>query len=161
MNKTSSSGSLFVSIFGTIVLIFGIVEFAILGRYGMEGVCWGPLEMSGMWLWWTGIILATAGIMYMSSASNFSTNIHQLAKAVVASIMIWVVAGMALFDKVAGSIPGEETWVNSPADFLAGSGAPFTPAVYLLPVSLVIIYFIRQRHHLQREESRGVVTETK
>ena len=145
MNKTSRSESLFVSIFGTIVLIFGIVEFAVLGRYGMEGVCWGPLEMSGMWLWWTGIILVTAGIMYISSANNFATSIHQLAKSVVASIMIWVVAGLALFDKVAGSIPGEETWVNSPVDFLASCGAPFTPAVYLLPVSLVIIYFIRQR----------------
>ncbi|MCD6453143.1 MAG: hypothetical protein J7K77_02530 [Dehalococcoidales bacterium] len=146
MRKISTAGSVFVSVFGIIVLVFGIMEFVVLGRYGVEGVCWGPLEMSGMWLWWTGIILVGAGIMYMSSANNFESNIHQLAKSVVASIMIWIMAGMAIFDKVAGSIPGEEVWVNPPADFLAGCGPPFTPAIFLLPVSLVIIYFIRQRH---------------
>jgi len=82
--------------------------------------------------------------MYLSSATNFM-DIRQLAKSVVASIMIWIVAGMAIFDKVASSIPGEETWVNSPRDFLAGCGPPYTPAIYLLPLSLAIIYFIRQR----------------
>ena len=144
MNEKSRSGSIYASIFGTIVLGFGIVELVVIGTTGMEGVCWGPLEMSGMWLWWTGIIFASAGIMYLSSATNFM-DIRQLAKAVVASIMIWIVAGMAIFDKVASSIPGEETWVNSPGDFLAGCGPPYTPAIYLLPLSLAIIYFIRQR----------------
>ena len=144
MDRKSRAGSIYVYIFGAIVLGFGVVEFVVLGRYGMEGVCWGPLEMSGMWLWWTGIIFAAAGIMYLSCANNFM-NIRQLAKSVVASIMIWIVAGMAIFDKVTTSIPGEETWVHSPADFLAGCAPPFTPAIYLLPLSLVIIYFIRQR----------------
>jgi len=144
MNKKSRSGSIYASICGAIVLGFGIVELVVIGTTGMEGVYWGPLEMSGMWLWWTGIIFVSAGIMYVSSATNFM-DIRQLAKSVVASIMIWIVAGMAIFDKVASSIPGEETWVNSPADFLAGCGPPYTPAIYLLPLSLVIIYFIRQR----------------
>lgn len=144
MNEKSRSGSIYASIFGTIVLGFGIVELVVIGTTGMEGVSWGPLEMSGMWLWWTGIIFVSAGIMYVSSATNFM-DIRQLAKAVVASIMIWIVAGMAIFDKVASSIPGEETWVNSPGDFLAGCGPPYTPAIYLLPLSLAIIYFIRQR----------------
>lgn len=144
MNEKSRSGSIYASIFGTIVLGFGIVELVVIGTTGMEGVCWGPLEMSGMWLWWTGIIFVSAGIMYLSSATNFM-DIRQLAKSVVASIMIWIVAGMAIFDKVASSIPGEETWVNSPGDFLAGCGPPYTPAIYLLPLSLAIIYFIRQR----------------
>ncbi len=144
MNKKSRSGSIYASICGAIVLGFGIVELVVIGTTGMEGVCWGPLEMSGMWLWWTGIIFVSAGIMYLSSATNFM-DIRQLAKSVVASIMIWIVAGMAIFDKVASSIPGEETWVNSPGDFLAGCGPPYTPAIYLLPLSLVIIYFIRER----------------
>ncbi len=144
MNKKSRSGSIYASFFGAIVLGFGIVELVVIGTTGMEGVCWGPLEMSGMWLWWTGIIFVSAGIMYLSSATNFM-DIRQLAKSVVASIMIWIVAGMAIFDKVASSIPGEETWVNSPGDFLAGCGPPYTPAIYLLPLSLVIIYFIRER----------------
>jgi len=144
MNKKSRSGSIYASIFGAIVLGFGIVELVVIGTTGMEGIRWGALEMSGMWLWWTGIIFVSAGIMYLSSATNFM-DIRQLAKSVVASIMIWIVAGMAIFDKVASSIPGEETWVNSPGDFLAGCGPPYTPAIYLLPLSLVIIYFIRQR----------------
>lgn len=144
MDKKSRLGSLYASICGAIVLGFGIVELVVIGTTGMEGLRWGALEMSGMWLWWTGIIFISAGIMYLSSATNFM-DIRQLAKSVVASIMIWIVAGMAIFDKVAGSIPGEETWVNSPGDFLAGCGPPYTPALYLLPLSLAIIYFIRQR----------------
>ena len=148
MNKKSRFGNIYASICGAIVLGFGIVELVVIGTTGMEGVRWGPLEMSGMWLWWTGIIFVSAGIMYLSSATDFM-DIRQLAKSVVASIMIWIVAGMAIFDKVAGSIPGgpEEgtPWVNSPGDFLAGCGPPYTPAIYLLPLSLVIIYFIRQR----------------
>ena len=144
MDKKSRLGSLYAAIFGAIVLGFGILELVVIGTTGRQGVGWGPLAMSGMWLWWTGIILVSAGIMYLSSATNFM-DIRQLAKSVVASIMIWIVAGMAIFDKVASSIPGEETWVNSPRDFLAGCGPPYTPAIYLLPLSLVIIYFIRQR----------------
>ena len=153
MNKKSTFGSVYFTIFGLIVLGFGILELVVMGTTGMEGICWGPLEMSGMFLWWTGIILVCAGLTYLSSIADFMDT-RQLGKSVAASIMIWIVAGMAIWDRITGSIPGgpEEgtPWFNPPMDFLASYGPPYTPALYLLPLSLVIIYFISRRRRVVR-----------
>lgn len=145
-DRAAKFGSVYFSIFGAIVLIFGIAGFVVMGAYGTEGVTWGPLEMSGMFLVWEAIILVAAGVMYLSSVSNFG-NVRQLAKSVAASIMIWIVAGMAIWAMIAGSIPGGEEgpWFNPPADFLATYGPPYMPAIFLLPFSLAIIYSIRSR----------------
>jgi hypothetical protein len=145
-DRAAKFGSIYFGVFGAIVLIFGIMGFVVMGVYGMEGVTWGPLEMSGMFLVWESIILAAAGVMYLSSISNFG-DVRQLAKALAASIMIWIVAGMAIWAMIAGSIPGGEggPWFNPPADFIASYGPPYMPAIFLLPLSLAIIYPIRNR----------------
>ena len=139
-------GSIYFGIFGAIVLIFGIAGFVVMGAKGTVGVTWGPLEISGMFLVWEAIILVAAGVMYLSSVGNFG-DVRQLAKSVAASIMIWIVAGMAIWAMIAGSIPGGEEgpWFNPPADFLATYGPPYMPAIFLLPFSLAIIYPIRNR----------------
>jgi hypothetical protein len=145
-NKAAKFGNIYFGIFGAIVLLFGIMGFVVMGVYGMEGVTWGPLEMSGMFLVWEAIILAAAGVMYLSSVGNFG-DVRQLAKSVAASIMIWIVAGMAIWAMIAGSIPGGEggSWFNPPADFIATYAPPYMPAIFLLPFSLAIIYPIRSR----------------
>ena len=104
-DRAAKFGSIYFGIFGAIVLIFGIAGFVVMGAYGTEGVTWGPLEMSGMFLVWEAIILVAAGAMYLSSVGNFG-DVRQLAKSVAASIMIWIVAGMAIWAMIAGSIPG-------------------------------------------------------
>ena len=145
-DRAAKFGSIYFGIFGAIVLIFGIAGFVVMGAYGTEGVTWGPLEMSGMFLVWEAIILVAAGAMYLSSVGNFG-GVRQLAKSVAASIMIWIVAGMAIWAMIAGSIPGGEEgpWFNPPADFIASYAPPYMPAIFLLPFSLVIIYLIRSR----------------
>ena len=145
-NRTAKFGSIYFGIFGVIVLVFGIAGFVVLGAYGTEGVILGPLEVSGMFLVWEAIILVAAGAMYLSSVGNFG-NVRQLAKSVAASIMIWIVAGMAIWAMIAGSIPGGEEgpWFNPPVDFIATYAPPYMPAIFLLPFSLAIIYFIRNR----------------
>ena len=145
-DRAAKFGSVYFGIFGAIVLIFGIAGFVVMGAHGTEGVTWGPLEMSGMFLVWEAIILVSAGAMYLSSMGNFG-NVRQLAKSVAASIMIWIVAGMAIWAMIAGSIPGGEegSWFNSPADFIATYAPPYMPAIFLLPFSLAIIYPIRNR----------------
>jgi len=146
MNKSSAFGSIYFTVFGLIVLVFGIIELVVMSTAGMEGVCWGPLEMGGMFLWWTAIILICAGVIYLSSVTNF-LDVRQLAKSVAASIMIWIVAGMAIWDRITASIPGGPDpgtpWFNP--EFLATYGPPYTPGLYLLLPSLVIIYFISRR----------------
>ena len=145
MVNRSMFGSLYFAIFGLSVLAFGLIELVVMVSTGPEGVTWGVLEISGMWLWWRGIILVSAGLIYLSALSNF-LDIRQLAKSVTASVMIWLVGGMEIWARITSSIPGGEgTWFNSPADFVATYAPPYMPEIYLLPFSLLVIYFVRQR----------------
>ena len=141
-------GSVYFAIFGTVALALGVAELvvSVAGGAGFAGeASWGALEMSGMFLWWRGAILFFAGLFYLSSVKNFS-EVHQLAKAVTGSIMIWIVAGIAIWARIAGSIPGGEEgpWFNTLEGFLASYAPPYCPAVFLLPFSLVIIYYIKR-----------------
>jgi hypothetical protein len=133
-------GSVYFAIFGAVVLAFGVAEVVV----SVPGeASWGIMEMSGMFLPWKGIILLSAGLFYLSSVKSFA-EIHQLAKAVMASIMIWIVGGIETWARIAGSIPGGEEgpWFNTLEGFLATYAPPYAPSVFLLPFSLVIIYYI-------------------
>lgn len=137
----SKFGSVYFGIFGIVALSFGIAEFIATGKGGYTGR-W--LDLSGTFVIWRGIILFSIGLFYLSSIKNF-TKIHQLAKAVMASIMIWIVAGVEIFAKVASSIPGGEEggWFIPPTEELIEIWTPpYIPALYLLPFSLMIIYYI-------------------
>ena len=135
-------GPIYFAVLGAVALAFGAAE--LIASAG-EGFTWGILDYSGasdpMFLPWKAIILLSAGMFYLSSVKNFA-EVHQLAKAVMASIMIWIVAGMAIWSRIASSIPGEETWFNSLEGFLASYAPPYCPEMFLLPFSLVIVYYV-------------------
>jgi len=144
MNNESkyNIGRIYFAIFGLIVLAFGVAE-RLLGITGRSFEL-GLLEMSGEFLLWQGIILFSAGAFYLSSFKNFS-DIHQQAKVVMASVMIWIVAGMQIFGMILESIPGGEDggWFNTAEGFLETYAGPYIPELFLLPFSLVVIYYIR------------------
>ncbi len=135
-------GSIYFAIFGLLVLGFGAAEI-MLGITG-KSFEWGILEMSGEFLLWRGLILFFAGAFYLSSIKNFA-DIHQQAKIVMASVMIWLIAGMQIFGMILESIPGGEDggWFNTWEGFLATYSAPYIPSLFLLPFSLVVIYYIK------------------
>ena len=136
-------GSIYFSIFGLIVLGLGIAEL-IIGIAG-KSFTWSILEISGGLLLWKGIILFFAGFFYLSSVKNL-TEIHQLAKNVMASVMLWIIAGMQIFAIITESIPGgEEQWINTWEGFLSAYSPPYIPALILLPFSLVTIYYVYAR----------------
>ena len=135
--------SVYFSIFGLIVLGLGIAEL-IIGIAG-KSFTWSILEISGGLLLWKGIILFFAGFFYLSSVKNLS-EIHQLAKNVMASVMLWTIAGMQIFAIITESIPGgEEGWINTWEGFLSAYSPPYIPALILLPFSLVTIYYVYAR----------------
>ncbi len=135
--------SVYFSIFGLIVLGLGIAEL-IIGIAG-KSFTWSILEISGGLLLWKGIILFFAGFFYLSSVKNLS-EIHQLAKNVMASVMLWIIAGMQIFAIITESIPGgEEGWINTWEGFLSVYSPPYIPALILLPFSLVTIYYVYAR----------------
>ncbi len=145
MNKGQETfGSVYFTIFGAIVFVLGVVEFV---ATATGGITWGILDTSGvfdpMYLPWRAIILVSAGLLYLSSVKNFA-EIGQLAKAVTASIMIWIVAGSAIWARIAASIPAEEGWFNTLEDFIASYAPPYCPALLLLLPSLVMIYYIKK-----------------
>ena len=136
--------SVYFSIFGLMVLGLGIAEL-IIGIAG-RSFTWSILEISGGLLLWKGIILFFAGFFYLSSVKNLS-EIHQLAKNVMASVMLWVIAGMQIFAIITESIPGGEGggWINTWEGFLSAYSPPYIPALILLPFSLVTVYYVYAR----------------
>jgi len=92
---------------------------------------------------WGGLIVISAGLFYLSSLKNF-LEIHQLSKALMASILIWILAGTDIFVRITESIPsGEEgPWFNSLEGFLSTYAPPYPPVIFLLPFSLIILFFV-------------------
>jgi len=135
-------GCVYFTVFGLVVLGIGAAEI-LLGLTGRSLEC-GIMEMSGEFLLWRGLILFFAGVFYLSSIKNFS-DIHQQAKIVMASVMIWIIAGMQIFSMILESIPGGEEggWFNTLEGFLASYSAPYIPSLFLLPFSLVVLYYIK------------------
>jgi len=135
-------GCIYFTVFGLVVLGIGAAEI-LLGLTG-RSLEWGIMEMSGEFLLWRGLILFFAGVFYLSSIKNFA-DIHQQAKIVMASVMIWIIAGMQIFSMILESIPGGEEggWFNTLEGFLASYSAPYIPSLFLLPFSLVVLYYIK------------------
>ncbi|MFP4051277.1 MAG: hypothetical protein ACLFVB_06005 [Thermoplasmata archaeon] len=139
-------GSIYFGIFGAAVLVLGIVEI-VSGLLGIT-VGIGSMIITGDFLLWQGLILSFAGMFYVYSVKNFE-EIHQQAKTVMGSIMIWVLAVMYLISTFLGSIPGgEDRWFNTAEGFLTAYSAPYPPSIFLLPFSLVVLYYLRL-HKLQ------------
>jgi len=94
---------------------------------------------------WGGLIVISAGFFYLSSLKNF-LEIHQLSKALMASMLIWIVAGTDIFVRITESIPGGEEgpWFNSLEGFLGTHAPPYPPVIFLLPFSLMILFFVNK-----------------
>ncbi len=133
-------GSFYFGILGIVVFLVGVLEIG-LGVLN-KTVHLGPLIFTGYFMIWRGFILLFAGIFYILSMKNF-TDIHQKAKTVVASLMIWIVAGTQIFSIFLESIVGEGSrWFNTWDGFLSSYAPPYIPSILLLPFTLVIVYFI-------------------
>jgi hypothetical protein len=141
MDKSTKFGIVYFFIFGIVVLGFGLSELILgfAGRIFTRGI----IRIGGEFLVWRGIILVFAGIFYLSSLRNF-TDIHSLAKLTVASIILWIIAGMNILSIFLGSIPGEERWINTGKEFIKIYSPPYTPALFLLIPSLFVIFYIKK-----------------
>jgi len=143
MDKKYQIGKLYFAIFGLIVLGVGIVEILL----ALTGGCVerGLMIISDEedFLLWRGLVLFFAGAFYISSFKNFS-DIHQQAKMLMASLMIWIIGGIAILGMILGSIPGPEdgAWFNTAEDFIASYAGPYIPSLLLLPFSLVALYYV-------------------
>jgi uncharacterized membrane protein (GlpM family) len=136
-------GRVYFGILGIITLIFGISDLIV--TMGGNDFSWSILEISSEMFrgGWGGLIVISAGLFYLSSLKNF-LEIHQLSKALMGSILIWILAGTDIFVRITESIPGGEEgpWFNSLEGFLSNYVPPYPSVIFLLPFSLIILFFV-------------------
>jgi len=139
-------GRVYFGILGIITLIFGISDLIV--TMGGNDFSWSILEISSEMFrgGWGGLIVISAGLFYLSSLKNF-LEIHQLSKALMGSILIWILAGTDIFVRITESIPGGEEgpWFNSLEGFLSNYVPPYPSVIFLLPFSLIILFFLSKR----------------
>ncbi len=146
--KSFKIGSIYFGILGLLVVSTGAAEM-ILGALN-KTVQSSAVIFSGYFMLWRGLILVSAGLFYLSSVKDFS-DIHQQAKTLVGSIMIWVIAGMQLFSTLLGATPGgEDRWFNTWDGFLSSFSPPYIPSLFLLPLTLFVLYYV----YLNKEAGR-------
>ena len=145
--NASPVAAIYFAILGIVTTAFGLADLLV--SAGGGEFSYGILEVPGDLFrgGWGGLVVLFAGLFYLSGVRNFD-DIHQFAKIVMGSIMIWIMAGCDIFAMITESIPGGEEgpWFNTLSGFIGTYAPPYTPAVILLPFSLVVIYYIYQRN---------------
>ncbi len=137
-------GSIYFALLGTVTLAFGLADLIV--TMATDSFSWGILEIPGDMFrgGWGGLVVLFAGLFYLSGARSIS-DIRQLSKVAMGSILICTLAGCDVFARVTESIPGgEEGWFNTLEGFLGVYAPPYPPVIFLLPFSLVVIYYIRK-----------------
>lgn len=136
---------IYFGILGVASLVFGVVN--ILTTISGKSLLLGILEIPANVFrgGWGGLVILSAGFFYLSGAKKFF-EIHHFSKIVMASVLIWIIAVCDIFAMFCESIPGGEEgpWFNTLQGFFATYNPPYKPAIFLLPFSLVVIYYIYQ-----------------
>lgn len=83
------------------------------------------------------------GGLFMLSGIRNAGDMEQFGKVVLGAVMVWIIAGTDIFARLCASIPaGEEApeFFNSLSGFVGEFAPPYSPAILLLPFTLVVIY---------------------
>ncbi len=146
MEQKNTISSIFIGLLGLATLAFGLADIFV--WVGMSpGFQIGILEIAGddFFRWaWGGFVMVCAGI-FMLAGSRKALSLDQFAKVTLGAILVWVIAGTDIFARICENIPaGEEApeFLNSLSGFIGGFAPPYSPAVILLPFTLVILYLL-------------------
>lgn len=134
------AGAVYFAIFGIVASSFGVLH-VVVTMTGREIITDFLVASGSIWSLWKGLILLFAGIFILVGSTDLK-NVHGLGKATLGSIMLWIIAGSNIFARILSSIPGEESWFNTLDGFLAAYSLPYEPSLWLLPFSLLILYFL-------------------
>ncbi len=158
-------GQVYFEIVGAAALYFGGLQLA--GGAGMEvEKLWfiGAMEevsilfrrLAYMNLW-EGLVVFLAGLLIMWGAFNLRST-RGLSEVIIGSIMIWL-ARIGDFLKMVFAGIGDPFMgrvVNTFPDFLRAIGPPYSVATWLIPFTLVVIYFAIAHSKVQAEQ-KGVI----
>ena len=134
---------------GIALVLSGVTEL-FLGITGGQFAS-GVLAIGGELLLWRGIILLPAGVFLIYGALSGLDSLKNQARVFMGSMMIWIVAGIELLGTLLEAIQGaEEVWVASTGDLVAAMGPPYSPAVIVLPFTLVAFRYTKRRFLVAR-----------
>jgi low temperature requirement protein LtrA len=145
---------IFLALMGAGTLIPGLLEvlFSLTGK----AYTLGKLDFTGDFTLWRGLILLSAGALYLF-AINQSSPVEKRAQAVLASSMIWIVGGIEILSTVLNSITGSEgAWFSTTEGFLSHYTGPFAPSVYLLPISILLVALISSEKEKNEPEDQNI-----
>lgn len=141
-------GRIYFVILGIITLIFGIADF--ISTCARLELSWGILEIPSEMFrgGWGGPVIIFAGLFYLFGIKYLSKPSY-LSKILVGSILIWIIAGCDIFGMITTSIFSEGEgnlliFFSNGKQFIDAYAPPYTPAIFLLPFSLVTIYYIHK-----------------
>jgi len=135
---------LYFLVLGLVTLGFGMADFIVTASGSEYTSALLMIPNDGFRGGWGGLVMIFAGIFYLSGLKD-AGKIHQLGKVVMGSMLIWVMAGTDIFGMIAESIPGgEEGWFNTGKVFLGTYAPPYAPAIFLLPFSLIVIFYVHR-----------------
>jgi len=143
----------YFSLLGVVALFSGLCEILVAAaghKIDIPIVAFTEEYFRGIW---GGLVMVFAGVFYARGVRDFG-EVHQLAKVFIGSTLVWIMAGTDLFALVAASIPSAEDdrWINTAPEMLKALAPPYSPAVILLPFSLLIIPCLRR---LQKRPDAG------
>lgn len=146
MTEKNTLGRIYFGFLGVLTVLAGLKY--LLCAFSEEWV-WKDVMMAPGGIFgggWGGLILVFAGLFYLVGLKNLG-EVHSFSKVVMGSLLVWIVAGFDLFAMITESIPGGEEggWFNTAEGFFNTYAPPYSLAIFLLPFSLVVIYYIRKR----------------
>ena len=120
------------------LLVVGGIELAV-GILGVSRTV-GPISIGGTYVLWRGIILATAGGLYIHAVLADVPRVRERAIIVLASGMLWITAGTQLLTTILGAIPGgAEMWIAPPGAIFGALAPPYAPALIAILLTLPAI----------------------
>lgn len=137
---------LYVGVLGVTIALAGL---GALGHVVGVGAA-DPLPfvtLSGTYVLWRAVILLSVGALYLSAARGGLTQRSNQAVVVMASVMVWIVAGTDLLGMVLGAISGSPAvWIASANEIVTALGPPYQPSLLVaLPASIALRY-VGDRH---------------
>lgn len=149
MNQNSSIFTLYIGLLGLVTLTLGLADIIVWTGVS-PGFSVGILEIAGddFFRWaWGGAIMVSGGLFMLGGMKSNGT-LEQPARVVLGAVMVWIIAGTDIFARICGSIPaGEEApeFFNSLAGLISGFAPPYSPAILLLPFTLLLAYILFSR----------------
>ncbi len=117
------------------LLVVGGVEVAV-GILGVSRTA-GPVVIGGTYVLWRGVILSTAGGLYVHAVLADVALVRERAIVVLASGMLWITAATQLLSTLLGAIPGGEgVWVAPPGAVLGALAPPYAPVLIAVVFTL-------------------------